>query len=102
MYNDRPQIVVVGIKPPPNPLLAIFDPWGGFVPPGGGLILAKGWFYPPKGVVLSPHWVISGGGGGYCPFGVALSPLFGDFIPIGRWGGVVTSSGAEGYAPSLC
>ena len=68
-----------GIKPPPTPVLAIFDPWGGFMPPGGGFIPpfggvglsphrggfipAKGWFYPPKGVVLSPHWVIWGGGG---------------------------------------
>ena len=53
-----------GIKPPPTPVLAIFDPWGGFIPPYGGVglsphrggfIPAKGWFYPPKGVVLSPH-----------------------------------------------
>ena len=94
-----------GIKPPRTPLLAIFDLWGGFfcsvhphvtpgvlgtlwggfMPPGGvlsppfywggGVIPSKGWFYPPKGVVLSP------------PLGDwgRVSPLWGGFIPPFRW-----------------
>ena len=62
-------------------------PGGGFMPPGGGFIPLMGvWVYPVIGVVLSPHWVI--GGGGYCPFGMVLSPLLGDFIPpLGDEGG---------------
>ena len=92
------------IKPLQTPVLAIFDPWGGFMPPRGGFIPpfggvglsshrggfipTKGYFYPPKRVVLSFHWVMEGGGV-YCPFGVVLCPLFGDFIPpLGRGGGV--------------
>ena len=68
-------------------------PGGGFIPhSGGGLspqmsgfILAKGWFYPPKGMVLCPHWLR---GGGSNPLWVLLSPPFGDFIPpLGGGGG---------------
>ena len=33
MWTRRGQLVV-GIKPAPSPFLAIFDPWGGFIPPG--------------------------------------------------------------------
>ena len=77
-------------------------PGGSFIHPFGGLGLSphrgalippRGWFYPPIGSFA----------GGYCPFGVVLSLLVGDFIPpSGRGGGVVTLSGAEGYGPSLC
>ena len=62
---------------------------GGFIPP-------RGWFYPPLG-----HF---GGGGGYCPFGVVLSPLLGDLSPhwaAGGGGGLITLLGAEGYGASL-
>ena len=49
------------------------------MPPGGGFIPAKGWLYPPKGVVSSPQWVIWGGIaplGWFCPpFSVVLSPI---------------------------
>ena len=75
---------LVGIKPP----------WGGFIPPkgvvltrGGGFIPHKGWFYPPKVVVLSPkrggfiphksgHKTTRGGfRGGFIPhLGVVLCP----------------------------
>ena len=73
--------VVVGIKPPPTPFLAIFDLWGGFMPPGGG-------FIPPfAGVGLSPQR-----GGFYPPilviWGGGLSPIFDDFIPLLVGGGV--------------
>ena len=78
-----------GITPPPTPVLAIFDPWGGFMPPGGGFIpplggvgLSPGGLIPAKGRFNPP---IGSLGGGYCPFGVVLSSLFGDFIP--PWGG---------------
>ena len=70
------------------------------MPPGGSFIPPFGvWVYPPKGVVLSPHWVIGGGViallGWFCPrFSLILSPLGG--------GGGVTPLGAEGYGPSLC
>ena len=94
----------MGMKPQTS-VLAILARWGGFMPFGGGFIPpfgsvsltphrggfipAKGWFYPSKRVVLSPHWVFLLGG--YHPFGVVLSPLFGDFIaPLGSRGGVVT------------
>ena len=79
--------VVVGIKPPPTPFLAIFDPWGGFMPPfagvglspqsggfippfghleGGGVITPLGWFYPPFLVILSPYWPGGGVGPSQC------------------------------------
>ena len=46
---------------------------GLWAPQRGGFIPPRGWFYPPNGSF--------GGGGGYCPFGVVLSPLFSGFIP---------------------
>ena len=70
-----------GIKPPPTPSSAFFDPWGGFMPPGGGFIppFCRGGFIPPFGHL----------GRFYHPFGVVLSPIFGDFIPLlGGWGGL--------------
>ena len=77
--------VVVGIKPPPTPVLAIFFTPGvvlcpllgvwvypliGVVlsPQRGGIIPAKGWFYPPIGSL---------GGGG-------VLPLWGGFVPAFR------------------
>ena len=77
-----------GIKPPPTAFLAIFHPWGGFMPLGGdfvpswggGVIPSKGWFYPCKGVGFSPPrgWFYPPigsfwGGGVYPPFSVILS-----------------------------
>ena len=63
-----------GIKPPPTPFLAIFDPWGGFMPPRGGFIptFAKVVLSAYRGgfIPLFGHW----GGGG-------LSILSGGFIP---------------------
>ena len=61
-----------GIKPPPTPFLAIFDPWGGFMPPRGGFIpLFAGVGLSPHRGVLSPYLVI----------GRVLSLLWGGFIP---------------------
>ena len=91
------------MKAPPTSVLAIFDPRGGFTPlrgglnPSfgsvglsrhrGGLIFAKGWFYPPKGEVSSrtgSFW----GGGGACRFGIVLSSVISSFIPpLGGWRG---------------
>ena len=93
--------VVVGVKPPPNggqnhpqppfwPFLTL-----GVVLCHLGVVLSPPldvWVYLFIRVVLSTH---GGGfmpplgqlGGGYCPVGVVLSPLLGDFIPIGRGGG---------------
>jgi len=55
-------------------------PGGGFIPPfaGVGLSPQRGGFIPPFGHL----------GGFYHPFGVVLSPIFGDFIPLlaGGWG----------------
>ena len=91
-----------GIKPPPTPFLAIFDPWGRFMPPRGALIPSfsggvcllkgvvlspqrgcfspqRGGFIPPTGWFYPPNWVIFFGGDH--AFGVVSSPLFGDFIP---------------------
>ena len=84
----------MGDKTTPNPLF-----WP-FLTPGVvlchlGVVLSpllQGWVYPPKGVVLSPHLVIWGGF--YHPFGVVLSPIFGDFIPLLAGGG--------GVGPSQC
>ena len=58
---------------------------------------------PPRG--LSPQRggfiPLFGHGGGYHPFGMILSPIFGDFIlPLG--GGVVTLCGGGVYGPSPC
>ena len=73
----------MGDKTTPTPFLAIFDPWGGCMPPGGGFIppfagvglspqrggfitpfghwVGSGWFYPPFLVILSPYWPEGGG-----------------------------------------
>ena len=79
--------VVVGIKPPPTPFLAIFDPWGGFMPPGGSFIPPFGGragLFPQRGGFIPPF------GPCYHPFGMVLSPIFGDFIPLlGAGGGGV-------------
>ena len=61
-----PHILVLGIQPPATLFLAIFDPWGGFMPLWGG-----GGGYSPKGVVLSPNLFMGGG----------VSPFWGGFIP---------------------
>ena len=79
-----------GIKPPPTPFLAIFDPWGGFMPPGGGggvippfrgggFIPSKGWFYPHKrgwfySFIGSLGGDVTPFGWFYPPFSVGLSP----------------------------
>ena len=72
-------------------------PGGGFIPPlgGGGMgvspqrggcIPAKGWFPPQGGGFIAPLGHLEGGA--HNPFGVILSPLFGDFIPpLGAGGG---------------
>ena len=64
--------MVVGIKPPPTHFLAIFDPWGGFIPHFAG-------------VGLCPHLVIWGVF--ITLFRVVLSPFLGDFIPLLGGGG---------------
>ena len=82
--------LVVGIKTPQPLFLAIFDPWDGFLPPGGGFIPLKLWFYPP------PHLVIGGVyhplGWIYHPFSVGLSPRWaGGLTPvIFFWGGGIS------------
>ena len=84
----------MGDKTNPNPFFGHFWPlgwfyatWGWLCPfGGGGVISPKGWF--------TLRLFTGEGGGGYHPFGVVLSPIFGDFIPpLG--GGVVTFSGGE-------
>ena len=69
-----------GIKPPPTPVLATFDPWGGLLPPGCGFIPLLG------GVGLSPHrgGFIHAKGCFYPPIG---SFFWGGLLPI--WGGFV-------------
>ena len=104
-----------GIKPPPTPFFAIFDPWGGFMPPGGGCIpryggvgLSPQRFYTRKGVVLSPQGggfippIGSWGGGVITPLGCFYPPFSVILSPHWAGGGVVTLLGAEGYGPSLC
>ena len=74
-----------GMKAPPTRFVAIFDPQGVFIPP-------KGWLYPPICFL----------GGGYHPFGVVLSPLFGDFTPPPRWAGRLSPFlGGEGWPISM-
>ena len=76
----------MGDKTTPNPFF-----WP-FLTPGvvlchPGVVLSpllQGWVYPLKGVVLSPYLVIEGV---YHCFGVVLSPIFGDFIPLLAGGG---------------
>ena len=61
-----------GYKTTPNPLLAIFDPWGGFMPPRGGVIPPFGGvgLFPHRGGFIPPfQWFYPPfGGGGVSPF----------------------------------
>ena len=56
--------MVMVIKPHPSVFLAILDTWGGFIPPGGGFITRKGWFYPPGFIASGAGFIPPLGRGG--------------------------------------